>query len=289
MKRLLVLSGKGGTGKTTVSAALIRLSQAKAVADCDVEAPNLHLVFPQSATPQAVDFLGGDKAEVNPLACIGCGACVAHCRFGACSFTREGLATVNPFACEGCGVCQWVCPVQGVTLAHDVAGVRNVYVGEGVFSTAKLKMGRGNSGKLVSQVKMAMVKQAPPCDLAVVDGSPGIGCPVMASLGGMDQVLLVAEPSQSGLSDLKRLVQTIQGFQIPMFVCINKWDVSPEHTAEIQRLCAQQHIPLVGQIPFDPAVVEAVNSGGTIVDVDTPASQAVRQLYKTIIQINKSV
>lgn len=284
MKKLLILSGKGGTGKTTVSAALVRLSQAKAVADCDVDAPNLHLVTSQRVPPSTFDFMGGKKAVVDGDSCIGCGACEAHCRFEAISLAH-GKATVNDFSCEGCGVCQLVCPVKAVTLTPDVAGRRELYLGAQVFSTATLKMGRGNSGKLVSEVKTALLKSAPACDLAVLDGSPGIGCPVMASMGGMDMALLVVEPSNSGISDFKRLVSTAQGFQIQLAICVNKWDVSPTHTAEVEAYCAQNHLPFVGKIPFDPTAIEAVNNGYTVADVPCPAERAIRGIYDTVLQL----
>lgn len=189
MKRILLLSGKGGTGKTTVSSALIRLSQAKAVADCDVDAPNLHLVLQEKEKAQVCaqtcaqvsEFFGGEKAAVDPALCTGCGRCEQLCRFDAIHLV-ENTAVVNLYSCEGCGVCSHVCPAGAVRLLPDVAGKKELYTGDRVFSTATLKMGRGNSGKLVTEVKKAMLKAAPPCELAIVDGSPGIGCPVIASV-----------------------------------------------------------------------------------------------------------
>lgn len=284
MKKLLLLSGKGGTGKTTVSAALIKLSQAKAVADCDVDAPNLHLVTRQAAGPERADFFGGDKAAVNAQKCIGCGHCETHCRFGAVT-VKNGKAAVSEYACEGCGVCAYVCPAEAITLSKDLAGKRELYTGESVFSTAMLKMGRGNSGKLVTDVKLAMIKAAPACSLAIVDGSPGIGCPVIASVSGMDLVLVVAEPSGSGVSDLKRLIKTAETFQTRLAVCVNKYDVSPNHTAEIESFCRAQGILFVGKIPFDPLAVQAANSGLSVVDADCPSGQAVRNIYKEICKV----
>lgn len=281
MKRLLMLSGKGGTGKTTVSAALMKLSQAMAVADCDVDAPNLHLVTGRTDTPQVCDFFGGDKAAADAGRCVGCGECEKHCRFEAIT-VRKGKAEVNEYACEGCGVCAFVCPTQAVTLKEDLAGRRELYTESTVFSTAMLKMGRGNSGKLVTEVKLAMLQAAPECDLAIVDGSPGIGCPVIASVSGMDLVLVVAEPSGSGISDLKRLIKTAETFRTKLAVCVNKFDVSPRHTAQIEEFCQNQGIPFVGKIPFDPLAVGAVNGGLTIADIDCPSGQAIREIYKAI-------
>ncbi len=289
MKRLLILSGKGGTGKTTISAALIRLAGAKAVADCDVDAPNLHLVMHQSVKPECFDFMGGDKASIDPGKCIGCGKCETGCRFDAIQVI-DGKAAVNDYACEGCGVCAYVCPAKAVKLDVDLAGHRELYLGDDVFSTAMLKMGRGNSGKLVTAVKLAMLKAAPECDLAITDGSPGIGCPVIASVSGMDLVLVIAEPSGSGISDLKRLCKTAETFQAKLAVCVNKYDVSMEHTKAIELFCKEQELPFVGRIPYDPQAIEAVNAGYTVIDIDCPSGRAIRDIYhelKKILQLSE--
>ena len=185
MKRMLILSGKGGTGKTTTAAAFVHFSRTCAVADCDVDAPNLHLVNPPSTQPERIIFYGGDKASVDPAKCIGCSKCVAACRFDALRLS-QGKCLVDEYSCEGCGVCAYVCPEDAAALHPDAAGIRELYLGEQVFSTAALKMGRGNSGKLVSEVKLAMLKHAPKESLAIIDGSPGIGCPVIASISGVD-------------------------------------------------------------------------------------------------------
>lgn len=279
MKRLLILSGKGGTGKTTTAAAFIRFSHAKAIADCDVDAPNLHLVAQQRSEPAVSDFFGGDKAAIDPQKCIGCGLCRERCRFDAITVS-EGICSVNEYACEGCGVCAWVCPEKAVALLPDVAGRKELYTAEGVFSTATLKMGRGNSGKLVTDVKMAMLKNAPETDIAIIDGSPGIGCPVIASVNGMDLVLVVAEPSLSGISDLKRLVKTAATFRTKLAVCVNKWDISPENTRAIREFCEEEQIAFLGTIPYDKSASEAINSGRSLADVDCPARDALKEIYE---------
>lgn len=285
MKKLLILSGKGGTGKTTTSAAFIRFSQAKAFADCDVDAPNLHLVEELEGEPERYVYAGSEKAWVDQDLCVGCGRCQPLCRFGAIREREDRKREINEYACEGCGVCAYVCPQKAITLREDLAGSQEVYRGSRTFSTATLKMGRGNSGKLVSSVKLALYKNAPDTELAIIDGSPGIGCPVMSSISGVDLVLIVAEPSLSGLSDLTRLVKTAQSFQTQAAVCVNKWDVSPEQTEAVRRFCEENGVPFLGTIPFDKAASQAINQGKSLADVDCPARDALRQVYRNAMEL----
>lgn len=278
MKKLLFLSGKGGTGKTTTAAAFAYFSGAKALADCDVDAPNLHLVTDLSVQPEVSEFIGAEKATIDPEQCMGCGQCMMFCRFDA--IRREGVVCqVDEYACEGCGVCAHVCPVQAVTLQPDRAGEKQLYKGDTVFSTARLKMGRGNSGKLVTEVKLALLKNAPDTALALIDGSPGIGCPVIASVSGVDLVLVVAEASKSGISDLHRLLETAKTFRTQLAVCVNKWDVSPAHTQEIEEYCAAEGIPFVGKIPYDRTAAQAINVGHSLAAYHCPASDALYEVY----------
>ncbi len=185
MKKLLILSGKGGTGKTTVAAAFIDMLQANAFADCDVDAPNLHIVANLDAVPERKDYYGSQKAIIDMDKCVGCGTCFDTCRFGAITPCDEKYQ-VDEYACEGCSVCHFVCPHEAVTMVDDIAGEQILYQNGQVFSTAKLKMGRGNSGKLVTEVKATLTKYAQDAKLAIIDGSPGIGCPVIASVTGVD-------------------------------------------------------------------------------------------------------
>lgn len=300
MKKLLILSGKGGTGKTTVAAAFVSLEKARAYADCDVDAPNLHLVVKDLPEPERFDYHGMGKAVVDESSCIGCGICAEACRFNALSMNDENIAVVNVYACEGCGLCERLCPVGAITMVDDIAGQRMLYrlPDDGshtktqqsdnrnrktVFSTAELKMGSGTSGKLVSEVKKCLYDNADAnASLAIIDGSPGIGCPVIASITGVDEVLIVAEPSVSGISDMKRIVETAGFFGVGISVCANKADTNPEKTREIREFCDGNGLPFVGEIPYDSHVNDATNAGMSIDRVDCPAAAAVRTVYERV-------
>lgn len=284
MKKLLVLSGKGGTGKTTTAAAFIHFSNAEAFADCDVDAPNLHLVTEMESEPETSDFIGAEKAWINSGKCSGCGTCMEHCHFNAIKNVNS-VYKVLDYLCEGCGVCEYVCPSSAVTLKDDVAGQLALYKERRVFSTAELKMGRGNSGKLVAAVKAALFNAAAPeKEFAVVDGSPGIGCPVISSVSGMDMILIVTEPTVSGRSDLERLLESAAVFQTKTAVCVNKWDINPEQTDAIEKFCLERHILFAGKIPYDKTVPAAVNSGQSIADFDCPARDALLDVYHNTIK-----
>ena len=281
MRQLLILSGKGGTGKTTVAGAFIKLSGAGAYADCDVDAPNLHLVMSQTVSPRRSDYFGLPKAKIDRKQCVQCGLCRANCRFEAISADYA----VDGYTCEGCGVCEKICPVGATSLVSVVAGELMLYVGYAVFSTAQLRMGSGTSGMLVTEVKKQMQSVAEDAELAIIDGSPGIGCPVIASLSGVDMVLIVAEPSISGISDMERIIKTARGFQTRIAVCVKKYTTNLEKTPDMVRYCQENELPCVGKIPFDPKVVESVNQGRSIVDVKCPAGEAVKAIYRQTMQV----
>ncbi|MHC1734423.1 MAG: ATP-binding protein [Erysipelotrichaceae bacterium] len=284
MKQLLILSGKGGTGKTTVASAFIQLHQAKVVVDCDVDAPNLHLVLKLSGEKMRSDYFGLPKAKIDQAMCIQCNRCMEVCRFDAIYF--DGQYHIDSNACEGCGVCEMMCPVGAITSHPMVNGELVLYHDEEtVFSTAKLAMGSGSSGMLVSSVKKQMLSIPMETDLAIIDGSPGIGCPVIASLSGVDCVLIVAEPSISGISDFLRILKTASIFQIPTLVCINKYDTNLQQSERIIEHCRVNQIPFVGRIPFDPLAVKAINQGKTIVDIDCPSGNATRDIYHKTLDI----
>lgn len=286
MQQLLILSGKGGTGKTTVASAFIKLAKAKAFADCDVDAPNLHLLMNQFSEPTRTDYYGLPKAEINTDLCIKCDKCRKNCRFAAIDVNE--VYQVEPFACEGCGVCEAVCPVKAVSLKPMVAGELMLYSADNtVFSTAQLRMGSGNSGLLVTEVKNQLKSAEVRTELAIIDGSPGIGCPVIASISGVDLVLIVAEPSVSGISDLERIIETAKIFKPKITVCINKYDTNQAITAKIEEMCQGQGLSLVGRIPFDPEAVRAINNGHSIVDIPCSSGQAVREVFAKTMEVLK--
>lgn len=279
MKKLLILSGKGGTGKTTTAAAFIRFAGARAVADCDVDAPNLALVSGKYPETRETDFKGSDKAKIDEDLCIGCEKCAEMCRFGAISPAGDGKYAVDELRCEGCGLCTEVCPAGAARLDKDIAGSLRLRSGDGVFADAELRMGRGNSGKLVTEVKRALYAAAGEAELAIIDGSPGVGCPVMASMNGVNLALIVTEPSVSGFGDMQRLVRTASMARVRTAVCVNRADVSPELSADIERWCSEQGVPFLGRVPFDRSAQRAINEGRSVADMDCPARAALYDVF----------
>ncbi len=281
MKKLLVLSGKGGTGKTTVASALIVLHNAQAFADCDVDAPNLHLVAPPMGEPAVSDFSGMDVAKIDPDRCVRCGLCEKTCRFDA---IRD--AVVSGFLCEGCGVCERLCPVGAITMKKHISGELRLYrKDKTVFSTATLRMGSGASGKLVAQVKKELFDRVADADLAIIDGSPGIGCPVIASISGVDMVLIVSEPTVAGIHDMKRILHTAMQLGAVCAVCVNKYDINLENTKQIERYCAENAVSFVGRIPFDETVSKAINQCKSIASYpESPACRAIADVWKKLRQ-----
>lgn len=282
MKQLLVLSGKGGTGKTAVSSALIALSGAKAFADCDVDAPNLHLVTAQDIKPQTSDYYGFQKAYIDSEKCIKCGLCEETCHFNAIHNSE-----VNIPECEGCAVCSEICPVNAIEMEDFSAGELILYKNEQkVFSSAKLKTGSGASGKLVTAVKNQLKDNSRDFELAIIDGSPGIGCPVIASISGVSMVLIVAEPTVSGIHDMKRIIETAKKFGTKCAVCVNKFDVNERKSVEIEEFCNSIGIEFLGRIPFDKTVSMAVNNCKSIAEYpESHAAKAIAEIWDKIKNI----
>ena len=289
MKELVVLSGKGGTGKTSLVAAFAALADRKVLADCDVDAADLHLIL-TPRTLQVQEFQGRRRAHILTDRCAGCGACAEHCRFGALALEgpgNEAIAKtycVDLLACEGCGVCALVCPTQAVEFGTGRDG--EWYVSEtrhGPLVHARLDPGGENSGKLVTLVRQRARALAAErdLDLLIADGSPGIGCPVIASIAGVDLVLGVAEPTLSGQHDLERLAGLTAHFRTSMAVCINKVDLNPQITAAIERWCQARRIWIVGRIPYDPVFSEAQMQRKSVVEfTDGAPARALRDAWQ---------
>ncbi len=284
MKQLVILSGKGGTGKTTLAGALVHLLEQKAFADCDVDAPNLHLICNELTEQQSDDYYGFQKAKIDPSQCVQCGKCQELCHFGAIKDFK-----VNPYECEGCGVCAYFCPVNqagnsAIQMQEWVSGKTFLSKRQNEwFSHAKLQMGNGASGKLVTQVRKQLLEQITSEELVIIDGSPGIGCPVLASITGVNLVVAVTEPTLSGLHDLERLVQTVAQFKLPIFVCINKYDLNQEVTQLVEEFCAKKQLEVLGKIPYDQTVIQAVNAGASIVQYPaSPAAVVIMEICQKI-------
>lgn len=288
MKKILILSGKGGTGKTTVASAFIKLSNARAFADCDVDAPNLHLVLEQKTVPEKNNYYGMGKAKINGDKCLSCGLCKTNCRFDAIKESNS-IFEVDNFSCEGCGVCQAICPSGAISIYKDIAGELTLYKDEKLFSTAELKMGSGTSGKLVTEVKKQLKPAEEYADFAIIDGSPGIGCPVIASISGVDMVLVVAEPSLSGISDMERVIETAKKFNVKTVVCINKFDTNIDNTNKIENFCIDKGLTFVGKIPFDKSIVDALNRGNSIMDIDCAGAKAINEIFTKTIYLLQQV
>jgi MinD superfamily P-loop ATPase len=290
VKELLIISGKGGTGKTSLTAALAALAGRAVLADCDVDAADLHLVLAPSESRPRV-FIGGKVAEIDEGACVACGRCADACRFDAITVDESagnGRAryAVDAVACEGCGVCALVCRAQAVSLHEEASGewmVSDTRFGPLVH--ARLVPARGNSGKLVTLVRaiarnLANERNA---TLILADGPPGIGCPVIASLSGADAVMIVTEPSLSGLHDLERVVELARGFRASPVVCLNKWDLAPEVAERLSTWCRREDIPVIGRIPYDPAVTAAQVQGVSVIEHgDGPAAAAIRAVWERV-------
>ncbi len=271
-----MISGKGGTGKTTLTASFAVLAENAVITDCDVDASDLHLLL----NPQIIrtyEFKGPKLAAIDEAKCTRCGRCVEACKFDAI----DGFV-VDPVLCEGCKVCVLVCPEGAVSFNERVSGHAFVSeTGYGPMSHARLNPGEENSGKLVSLVRENAKRLAGErgCDLILNDGSPGIGCPVIASIANIDAGLIVVEPTLSGIHDLERALSLLNHFQIPALVCVNKCDINTENTEGILEFCAQNGVELVGTIPFDPAVTEAMVAGKPVVEY-YPTSVVAEEIAK---------
>ena len=262
MKQILVISGKGGTGKTVITASLAALAVNRVVVDCDVDAADLHLLL-SPIHRERHEFKSGKTAVIYKSECIECGRCRSVCRFEAIDSDFK----VESFSCEGCGLCFYVCPNQAINMQENIAGAWFVSDTRfGLFVHAKLGVAEENSGKLVAHIKQAAKEMAEKKNLeyVIIDGPPGIGCPVIASLSGVDTALIVTEPTLSGLHDAQRVIELAGHFQIPVKLVVNKYDLNPQVCSQIENCSRDKGVEVIGKIPFDKSVVEAMVAGKTI-------------------------
>lgn len=281
MKQLTVISGKGGTGKTSITAALASLADNAVFADCDVDAADLHLIFKPEIKKTMV-FYGLKIADINKNLCTDCKKCFESCRFDAINKDIEIIKE----SCEGCGVCVYVCPVDAIKMIDRDSGFAYISNSRfGPMAHAVLKTAEEASGKLVTVVrenakKLAEEKKK---DLILIDGPPGIGCPVIASLTGVDLVLIVTEPTLSAIHDLERILGVAYHFKIPAVVCINKFDINLDNTERITKYCEQNNIDVVGKLPYDTIITKAMIHGKNIIEFpDGKLSNEIRKMWNKI-------
>ena len=293
MKQLVILSGKGGTGKTSVAAAFAHLAQkgqatvSAVLADADVDAANLELVL-APVEKEKHEFYGGSVAQINQAKCEACGICANTCRFDAIDpAPQAGIYQVNAIACEGCAACLYQCPTGAVKMVPQLNGYW--YRSEsryGPLIHAALTPGQENSGKLVTLVKQRarLLAMEQGYQAVITDGPPGIGCPVISAASGADLAVIVAEPTAAGIHDMARVLDTTAHFGVQSLVCINKADLYWEGAAQIEALCRDRDIILLGKIPFDPSVTEAMVNGEPVTAYwpDAPASQAIDHVWRSV-------
>ena len=278
MKEILIISGKGGTGKTSLAASLAALTEDVIVADCDVDAPDLHLLLKPSIRTSR-EFIGGKKPVKDYDKCAHSGCCARVCKFNAITADFR----IDPIACEGCGVCAWNCPSSAITMKDSVSGTLFISdIKTGTMVHALLKPGEENSGKLVSEVKKTAKQLAEKENkkFILIDGSPGIGCPVLASLTGVYMAVIVTEPTVSGIHDLERVISLCEHFKVPVKVIINKSDINEKKADEIADFCCEKKIDIMARIPFSDSLYEALVKGKTVVEYapDCPASVVIRDI-----------
>jgi MinD superfamily P-loop ATPase len=282
MKELVVLSGKGGTGKTSIVGSLAALAQDKVLADCDVDAADLHLLL-EPVVRQKHEFWSGQVAEIDQDKCTRCGLCPELCHFDAIKDFR-----VDPAACEGCGFCSRICPVEAITMKDNLSG--HWFISDtkyGPLVHARLGIAQENSGKLVALVRQQAKEMAEKqgADFIISDGPPGIGCPVISSLSGANLALLVTEPTLSGIHDLERVLGVCRHFGVPALVCINKHDINEENAAKIEDYCLKEKVEVASRIPFDNVVTQAMVKGRPVVEYsDGPVSREIKRLWQNIAQ-----
>ncbi len=264
MKQIIIISGKGGTGKTVLTASFAALAKNKVMADCDVDAADLHLLL-KPEIKERHEFKSGKTAKIDKKLCTQCGECITVCRFNAVS---ENFI-VDPVSCEGCAICSLICPVEAIKMEENLSGewfVSSTKYGPMVH--AKLGIAEENSGKLVTLVrqKAKEIAEGENKDYVIVDGPPGIGCPVIASLANIDLALIVTEPTLSGIHDMERIADVAKHFSVPTEVVINKYDINLKNTQEIRKICQDRNVEVLGELPFSEDVIRSLVKGVPIVE-----------------------
>ncbi len=283
MKELTVISGKGGTGKTTVTASLGSLAKSRIIIDADVDAANLFLTL-QHEVLEKESFEGGHKALIDENMCNQCGDCIERCQFDAVSDNF----VIDPISCEGCGVCVHFCPVEAISFERQICGEKFISTTpNGPMIHARLGIAEENSGLLVSQLRQAAIQMAKEkkIPLIITDGPPGIGCPVIASVTNADAVLIVTEPTLSGMHDMVRVKKLADQMNAAVYLCVNKADLNQESTDNIKAFCAKNNIRFAGEIPFDRDVIESMKTGQSLVSFSQgPAAQAVKKVWDNVLK-----
>ncbi len=286
MKEIVVLSGKGGTGKTTIVASFAALAKNKVLCDCDVDAADLHLLL-KPEIRETHEFRSGQIATIDEKLCTRCGLCEEICRFEAIKHLK-----VEPTACEGCGFCCHVCPENAISMNENMAGHWFVSATKyGPLVHARLGIAQENSGKLVNVVRQnaRTIVQKEGFDYIITDGPPGIGCPVISSLSGANLALLITEPTLSGMHDLERVIGVCRHFVVPSLVCINKYDLNEENTRIIEQYCQNQQIDVISRIPYENNVSESIGKGVPLVEyTDNGASREINSLWISLSELART-
>lgn len=282
---LAIISGKGGTGKSSISAAFATIQKDVVLVDCDVDAANLYLIFNPVCDEEHV-FISGHKAVIDENKCINCSVCIDYCRFDAIVENEHGVDILETL-CEGCLLCYRICPHGAITV--EVEDRSRYYAGRfknGRMVYGRLAPGEENTGKLVSKVreKAKEIAKKSKIEHVIIDGPPGIGCSAISAITGVDAVIVVTEPSVSGVHDLKRTLQLTQGFKLPTSVLINKFDINRELSSEIELYCNENGVKVIGKLPFDPIVVEAMVYCSSITDYahDSEISELIKKAHTDI-------
>ncbi len=285
--KIAIVSGKGGTGKSSVTAAFVALSKRVVAIDCDVDASNLPLLF-EHKVEEVEKFISSSEAVIDRAKCIECGICVKHCAFQAIKNTESGIS-VNPIFCEACGVCEYLCPQKAIKIVDTPnSDIFRSSFAHGVLIHGNLHPGDDNSGKMIARLRSIADKKMGDEDISlqILDGPPGIGCPVISSITGMDRIIIVCEPTLSGIADLKRIYKVATSFCKKISVIINKCDISPENRESLIALCEELNIPIIAELPFDKQMVEAQVNRESIItyNQNSVCSKNLIKAFKIIIK-----